>query len=52
MRVNLMRGTDLVEETRAALRRVVDEVGGTACGAVMFFPFPPGRGPRQATATR
>jgi hypothetical protein len=36
MTVELMRGSDLVEETRAALRAAAAEVGGRPSGAVMF----------------
>ena len=36
MEVDLMRGTDLIGETRAALHRAVTELGGAASGAVIF----------------
>ena len=36
MQVELMRGTDLVEETRQDLRTAADELGGHVSGAVMF----------------
>jgi len=36
MEVDLMRGTDLLGETRAALRNAVAELGGATSGAVIF----------------
>jgi hypothetical protein len=36
MTVELMRSTDLVAETRAAMRAAAEEVGGEVSGAVMF----------------
>ncbi|HVQ92333.1 MAG TPA: FIST N-terminal domain-containing protein [Mycobacteriales bacterium] len=36
MEVELMNSTDLIGDTRAAIRSAVDEVGGEASGAVMF----------------
>lgn len=36
MQVELMRGTDLVGETRDDLRRAADELGGQVSGAIMF----------------
>jgi hypothetical protein len=36
MEVELMNGTDLIADTRAAIRSAVADVGGEASGAVMF----------------
>jgi hypothetical protein len=36
MEVELMNSTDLIGDTRAAIRSAVDELGGGASGAVMF----------------
>ena len=36
MEVDLMNGTDLIGDTRAALKSAADDLGGTVSGAVMF----------------
>jgi hypothetical protein len=36
MEVELMRPTDLVDQTEAAIKQAVDEVGGAASGALLF----------------